>query len=1050
MYRLKWCVWRGVADLGFVTGWGVAQVGVRETDCMGFILRMRGWLGIVLLLVWGLTAAGASRRSEFSTPFGDWLVRTWESEEGLPENSATAMVQTPDHYLWFGTFNGLVRFDGVQFAVFDTSNTAELPSSAIVNLHLDRAGRLWVSTLKGLVWREGTRWGIPAGVRPDDQDPVRTFAERPNGEILLTTFSGGVLEFAGGALRALPRPPGVPGQGYLGTVDDQGRWWVVQSGFIGRWMGQDWDSMVPAADLAPVGSTGLGCTPAREGGLWVLIGAQLRRYLNGTEVSRRRIPDLPEDIWSLYEDSRGNLWVCTISHGVMQVLPDDRVYVWNETTGSSYDGVRFVFEDLERNLWIGTSGGGLMRFKSKRFTTFGPEQGLTERVVKTVWPSTSGGLWIGSYGGSLFHLSGQDARPVPLPMPYASRRYIQSVRTDQQGRTWLGTFGGGLSILDDSGWNPVPSNQTGGGNIIALFEDSLGRMWISGGQGIAMLEGETFRVFGAEANTPKGAVHAFGEDRPGRIWMSNFDGVFRLEGDRWNEVLPSDGKPFREVTCFLSESDDTWWMGTLSDGLIRWRGDQVRRINRSQGLPVRGVYAMLSDGLGNFWMASGQGIARATRESLNGLADGEVSQFSGQLLDPSDGLASGECPGGQQPIAARDAQGRLWFATLKGVAMVDPAQFQANTVLPAAIIESLVYTLETRSTSAGIPVERRVAGPFEGELELPPGSQRIEVHYTAPSFGSPNKVRFQYRLEGGDDVWRGAGVRRVAYFENLAPGRYRFQVKASNDDGLWNPEPTTLAFQVRPHFWQTPAFRGVMGLVLVGATLLWNRQRQRQLRETSDHQARFTRQLIESQEAERARIARELHDDLCQRLARLAIDTGQVEMAMVTPTERRALGEVREGLVRISEDVHELSYGLHPSILVDLGLVEALKAEGERLSRRNPVEIQFRVSGVPDVVPPDPALCLFRVAEEALHNVVRHANARHVEVSLRAEDGGLQLAIQDDGIGFDPRLESRRPSLGLTGMRERITLLGGTLDIESAPGSGSLIVAWLPLPPPTS
>jgi len=203
--------------------------------------------------------------------------------------------------------------------------------------------------------------------------------------------------------------------------------------------------------------------------------------------------------------------------------------------------------------------------------------------------------------------------------------------------------------------------------------------------------------------------------------------------------------------------------------------------------------------------------------------------------------------------------------------------------------------------------------------------------------------------------------------------------------------------------------------------------------------------LITAQEDERRRLARELHDDITQRLASLAIEVGRVERGVSDAALAAPMGEVREGLIRLSEDVHSLSYRLHPVLLEDLGLIEALKAEGELFTRHESVPVKVKSRDVPDLVPQATALCLFRVAQEALRNAGRHSRARKMVISLRGLDGGLQLAVRDDGCGFDPALHRERGSLGLASMQERVRLLAGELDIESAPGHGTSIVAWGPL-----
>ena len=315
------------------------------------VLRYGLLLGLCALL------PDPSVRAAERKTYGDWSIQTWETEDGLPENSATSMVQTSDGYLWFGTFKGLVRFDGIKFKVFTPANTPGLPHAAIVNLHLDRQNRLWASTYGGLAVREGEQWRTLG--KPGEH--VRSFTENKNGDLLITMFDGPVFEFRDGRLTRLPQPPGELGQGYFGNVDEAGQWWVVQHRFIGRWDSGQWKEALPVN--LPAGRVISG--KARGGGAWLFLEKELRKYGQSAAFTTMPLPDVTGGIWNLSEDSRGNVWLCTMDQGVYQVDSMGEVHRWTTTNALSAVGARFVFEDRESNLWIGTSGGGLARFKRK-------------------------------------------------------------------------------------------------------------------------------------------------------------------------------------------------------------------------------------------------------------------------------------------------------------------------------------------------------------------------------------------------------------------------------------------------------------------------------------------------------------------------------------------------------------------------------------------------------------------------------------------------------------------------------------------------------------
>ncbi len=769
-----------------------------------------------------------------------YLIDSWETEDGLPENSATAMVQTRDGYLWFGTFNGLTRFDGVEFSVLNPANTPALPSRGIVNLHLDRKSRLWVSTLKGLAVLEGRRWRAFGAKEGWTGDYVRTFAERPDANLLITTFDGKVFEFAQDRLAELPSPPGHPNQGYFASVDEDGRWWLTQNGFVGRWDGRRWESVVIPG--SSVGSSDVASVTARSGGPWILLGKELLKLERGQVKTTIPLPQLRGGIWGLNEDSRGNVWISSYDSGLFRVSPAGDLYRWNINNGLGYHASRFVFEDREQNLWVGSSGGGLRRFKPRRFSEMGVNA-LSGRVVRSVWPARTGGVWVASYDTGLFHCFDREALRVSVPGPVNESNYGLSVLEDRNGNLWYSDSDHLWRRRDQSPFDKVPFAQPGSTRTGTLFEDSEGRIWAAIQQGATVWDGDQSTLMGPGSGLPPGEVFCFAEDSHGHVWLAGEQGVFRHGGERFARIIGPAGPPHSEVLCLHPGSHGTMWLGTREDGLWRWRNGSLSQAGAQARIPAQAVHAILDDGLGYFWMPSNRGIVRAAERDLEQAADGSFRNLPYQHFDHRDGLPTGECPTGQ-PSCARDESGRLWFATQKGLAMVDPANLQLNTLPPPLCIETLTYHAENAATasediaSGGALAGRivRLQAPFAQPLALPAGRRRVELHYAALSFTSPEKIRYQTRLDGISRDWEEAHGQRLARFYELPPGDYVFRVRAANNDGVWNESGASLAFTVLPFFWQTFWFRsGVAVLLLVaGGVSAWWRAHRRHRRQIED------------------------------------------------------------------------------------------------------------------------------------------------------------------------------------------------------------------------
>lgn len=745
------------------------------------------------------------------------LIQRWEADQGLPENSANAMAQTPDGYLWFGTFNGLVRFDGVKFTVFDPSNTPELPSEAIVNLHLDQAGRLWLSTYRGIVVREGNRWTVLGEAQGWTGNFARSMSENA-GVICITSFDGKVFRAEGMRLVELPAPPGIAGSGYHGCVDGAGKIWVGQTGFFGSWDGGQWVASPLSAILT---NNFCGISRARDGGLLVLRGMTLYRTDGRRVDSATQLPRAPGPAWRVYEDKGGTVWLCTQNSGLLGVATDGTCVSYSATNGLGSENVRFAFEDRENNLWVGSSGGGLMRLKERTF--FNPPLEVlrpTARVTAVI-EEAPGKLLIGTYGGGYARLeNGGVTRMVPKSARNLPR-HVHCLLRDRRGDIWVGTYRNGVRIQRGDVLEVVEPADSAGTSVSALFEDSRGRIWIGGDQGVSMFAEGRFEPLTNAAGLRLGEVTSFAEQPvTGNIWAGNDFGVFQFAGNAWSEIKTSDGRSLDGTLCLKTESDGTLWIGGSRNVVSRWRKGRLSMVAISPEFPIRRASSFLDDGLGCWWIGSNRGVMRVNRAELDAAANDPRRPLKGEFFTMSDGMASVECTSGYQTTALKDSQGRLWFGTLKGISMVDPARLKLNTNPPPVHIERVTYR-----DGPGKSLDIDVTGL--AEIAIPPGSRELGVHYAGLSYTAPEKMTFAYKIEGPNGQWQDSGGRRSIYFPAPTPGTLQLRIKASNNDGLWNETGASIALVIQPFFWQTLWFRVLALAVVFGSVGLVIRRNER-------------------------------------------------------------------------------------------------------------------------------------------------------------------------------------------------------------------------------
>ena len=752
----------------------------------------------------------------------DFLLSHWQTEDGLPQSSATSIAQTPDGFLWVGTFEGLARFDGVRFQTFNRSSAPELPHNSILRLHCDPQGRLWISTEEGLVTYQDGRWRSYGTTNGAPTTFIRTFANDSSGGLWVTA-GGRIYQVTNEQFVSLALPTGRrDGWRAHCAFDAGGKLWLLQDGWLGLREGDTW-RVLPQERAA---ARRANLVASRDGGVWVADRKGVVKWRDGAAGWTNEFDATFQDAtpFNLLEDRAGNLWVGSYTRGLRIFMADGRVLRFTRQNGMPHDAVRSLFEDREGNVWVGTDGGGLVRFKRRTFAVFDEHQGLTQNIINSVTEQSPGRLLVATHGGGLVQFdlnSGKFTPPmIQTNIGLSTESWVTSTCSDREGTIWIAIYGRGLARMVNGSFKSVPHSKVPFQKIYHLHEDPRGRLWIGADNGLASHFKGAFTVYGTNQHLPRTRVMAITTDARGTVWAALGTNLFRQSGEGFEEVPFNHFNEYDRVLSLHPDPDGSLWLGTLYGGLARLEHGKFFWFREPQGLPQAGIGSILDDGLGHLWLGTmRRGAWRVNRGSLLAVAAGRASQIELLRFNKSDGLHTTELRFGMQPVHARLSDGRLCYATLKGLAIVDPAQIPINRLPPPVHIESVI--VEGREVSSG-------GSPLRS-VRLPPGTKRLQIHYTAPSLTAPEKVRFEYRLAGLDKDWVVAGTERVAGFSDLSPGRYTFHVRAANNDGVWNEQGASIELIQTPFIWQIGWVR-VLGFVLLAGAfggIVWAVQQTR-------------------------------------------------------------------------------------------------------------------------------------------------------------------------------------------------------------------------------
>ncbi|HEV2453656.1 MAG TPA: two-component regulator propeller domain-containing protein, partial [Verrucomicrobiae bacterium] len=954
---------------------------------------------------------------------------TCQTEEGLPHNVVRAIAQTPDGYLWAGTLDGLARFDGLNFKVFDSKNTAALRDSHITALCADASGALWIGTYEGLARLKDGNFSLYDRAMGLAGDHINVICQCRDGSIWIGTESG-LSQYQNGVFKNYTSKNGLLSDSIRALYQDgAGTLWV---GTVAGLNFLNHDGVFGKIDaLQNVSIRGI--TQDRAGRLWIGSDNGMIWHHFGAEFyAYGRQYGLSDPFVNVVcEDSQGNLWVGT--HSGLNRFRDGRFFNEVDSEGDPYDEVNAMFQDRDGDLWVG-SNEGLTRLSQKRFFAYDMRQGLSHNDTVSVLQDRNGNIWVGTFGGGLNEIRDESVA-VYCRTNGLSNDEALALLESRDGSIWMGEDNdGGLyrfenGIFQHYTWKDGLIKS----GILAIYEDHGSNLWIGTSQGLSCLRNGHFTNYQTNQYHAGEIVRAVSEDPDGGMWFGTDHGLVRFSDGIFTNFTARQGLSDDSITALYEDDQSNLWIGTENGGLDRYYNGTFRAYTAQQGLFCDCIYAVIEDDYGWLWMTSPKGIFCVRKPGLVAL-DHENQRFITCInYGKSDGLETTICSGVAKPSAWKAQDGRLWFATTKGLVVVNPDIKLDRTPSPVFIEQLTVDGNRTIQLSSSTPEgsDRRMV--------IPPGRGTLEFQFTMLDFSRPAEDRFLCMLTGADQDWVDVGSRRSAYYNNLRPGRYVFRVKACNAVGVWNEAGASLELVMRPHYWQTWWFRALAVLLAVTgvagiARYITGKRMQLELEKLERQNAI---------EKERARIAKDIHDDLGSRLTRMMLLGQRVEEDAGSP-EKLIMHARRmvDSAVNTMQIMDEIVWAVDPQKDTLNGLVgyisqyanEFLEGTHTRCRLEMPVQVP------PVVIPAEARHEIFLALKEALNNVAKHAHATEVHIALRVADSAITIVIDDNGCGFgNGRNGNLRKGRGLENMVKRMEKLGGQCLIATNPGSGTRI-----------
>jgi ligand-binding sensor domain-containing protein/signal transduction histidine kinase len=989
---------------------------------------------LLIFLLWlGYLGNFSAQPQTFSSykVFGKYQQFVWREQQGLPQNTVQAITRTRDGYLWLGTLAGAARFDGMHFSVFDNGNTDAIKGSYITALLEDRQGTLWLTSDSGglVSYRDG-RFSLYTRQDGLPGDTTKFLLEDREGNLWIGG-EGGLVKRKEGQFTVYTTREGLP-SGHVSSLleDPDGSLWIGSEDGLARFKDGRFTVYRTGDGLAHNHVRSL-CRDA-SGTLWVGTNNGLSRFQNH-RLSSTGLPDTLThvSIPVLYKDREGYLWIGTLGNGLFR-YKGDQFERYTTKEGLPGDRIVAIYQEPEGDIWVGTDGG-LCQLRAGLFQTYTAQDGLQPDFISTIYEDSAGSLWLGTTNGLNRFKDGQfTAYTAKDGMP---AKYIRSICEDGTGALWIGTQGGGLTRFAHGRFTTW-TTKDGLANdlILALYADNEGNLWVGTNDGLQRFREGRFTRYTTADGLADNTIKNLFADQAGNLWMgTQSGGLSRFKDAQFTTWTAKDGLTGKPIASFFEDRNGSLWIGSLDGGLSRFKDGKFANISAKDGLYDNVAFQILADAdddNANLWMSCNKGIYRVKLKELNEFADGRRPSVTSFVYGNSDGMLSREC-NSASPGGWRTRDGLLWFPTTKGLVKIDLKNL--NRQPPLLAIERVIVD--------------RLPLPTNQMVQIRPQQENLEIAYTGLSWSRPQQIRFKYQMVGLDRDWVEAGTRRTAYYPHLPPGEYTFTVIADNGEGVWNLEGASLRVIVLPPFYRTWWFTLLAALAGVSLGTLMYQIRVRRLTRAKAAQEAFSRQLINSQEQERKRIAAELHDSLGQSLVVIK----NLAMMMLYPSDqetmRQQVQEISSETSRAISEVKEISYNLRPFHLDQFGLTRSIESMIDNVAKACNTKFSADLDHIDGLLAQDEEINFYRIVQESLNNIVKHSGASEASVVIRHGEQDLTMTIKDNGQGFAPATPvtpAQKSGFGLTGIGERTRLLGGEAHIQSEPGQGTVV--WIKIP----